>query len=324
MLFISHQQLKAVIFAHRLIEQMIRNWNGAALSPTAILFQEWGTSGMRSSRPTVGHLRDLLVLTELFRAADYVAVDLLGEQPPNRPATGPAARVDISLPTDFELEKLLNDFEYTYSDLAQASSDQTPNINQNVPEKQHHDKVKVNQSFAVNSGQSATASVAASEGRSDMIQFSSTDRCSDEGAVGGIASLDAWSDVPTYTSENVPMASSRTPSANIPNFSLIENSERTNEVSNQFQSRSIESGAFESEMGGPNVPALSALIGQMASTQLNPLESSNDQDVDVNVSDNSLPLILRRDYVSDSDQRINVGVLSSTACCNTFSNESQS
>lgn len=40
-----------------------------------ILFDEWGTSGRQ--RPTVSHLLQLLVKAELFRAADYVAVNLL-------------------------------------------------------------------------------------------------------------------------------------------------------------------------------------------------------------------------------------------------------
>lgn len=40
-----------------------------------ILFEEWSTSGKR--RPNMGHLLNLLVEAELFRAADFVAMDLL-------------------------------------------------------------------------------------------------------------------------------------------------------------------------------------------------------------------------------------------------------
>lgn len=75
-------------------------------SPTDILFDEWSTSGRR--RATLGLLRDLLVRAQLFRAADYVAVNLLKGEPPQRPAAGPAARVDIQLPPDDVLQEYLD------------------------------------------------------------------------------------------------------------------------------------------------------------------------------------------------------------------------
>lgn len=43
--------------------------------PAHILFEEWGTSGQR--RPTLNHLLQLLINSDLYRAADYVAVDIL-------------------------------------------------------------------------------------------------------------------------------------------------------------------------------------------------------------------------------------------------------
>ncbi|XP_060527848.1 interleukin-1 receptor-associated kinase 4-like [Cylas formicarius] len=64
-------------------------------SCTEILFDEWGTSG--KIRPTLGHLKYLLAKAELFRAADYVAVELLREEPPERPSFGPAALVTTDL-----------------------------------------------------------------------------------------------------------------------------------------------------------------------------------------------------------------------------------
>lgn len=42
---------------------------------TEILFEEWGTSGKK--RPTVGNLLELLIKAELFRAADFVAINFL-------------------------------------------------------------------------------------------------------------------------------------------------------------------------------------------------------------------------------------------------------
>ncbi|XP_060525911.1 protein Tube-like [Cylas formicarius] len=60
-------------------------------SSPEILFDEWGTCGR--VRPNLGHLFHLLVKAELFRAADFVAVDLLRREPPQRPATGPSAQI---------------------------------------------------------------------------------------------------------------------------------------------------------------------------------------------------------------------------------------
>ena len=60
-----------------------------------ILLDEWGTMGRK--RPTVKNLLDLLVKAELFRAADYLAISVLNcKEGPKRPATGPAAKVDVS------------------------------------------------------------------------------------------------------------------------------------------------------------------------------------------------------------------------------------
>ncbi|XP_008551265.1 protein Tube isoform X1 [Microplitis demolitor] len=58
-----------------------------------IFLDEWSTMGRK--RPTIRELINLLVKVELFRAADYLAVDILKEEPPKRPPTGPAAPVDI-------------------------------------------------------------------------------------------------------------------------------------------------------------------------------------------------------------------------------------
>nr|XP_031832240.1 uncharacterized protein LOC116426821 [Nomia melanderi] len=69
-----------------------------------IFLAEWGTMGKQ--RPTLRVLLELLVKAELFRAADYVAGDILKEELPKRPECGPAAPVDIS---DEEIQKLLEE-----------------------------------------------------------------------------------------------------------------------------------------------------------------------------------------------------------------------
>ncbi|XP_076644424.1 interleukin 1 receptor associated kinase 4 tube isoform X2 [Halictus rubicundus] len=69
-----------------------------------IFLSEWGTMGKK--RPTLRILLNLLVKAELFRAADYVAGNILKEELPKRPEYGPAAPIDIS---DEEIKKLLEE-----------------------------------------------------------------------------------------------------------------------------------------------------------------------------------------------------------------------
>ncbi|XP_076380490.1 interleukin 1 receptor associated kinase 4 tube isoform X1 [Megalopta genalis] len=70
-----------------------------------IFLSEWGTMGKK--RPTLRVLLDLLVKAELFRAADYLAGNILkADELPKRPECGPAAPIDIS---DEEIKKLLED-----------------------------------------------------------------------------------------------------------------------------------------------------------------------------------------------------------------------
>lgn len=60
---------------------------------------------MGKERPTLQILLDLLIKAELFRAADYVASEILNVDLPQRPEYGPAAIVDIS---DETLANLIN------------------------------------------------------------------------------------------------------------------------------------------------------------------------------------------------------------------------
>lgn len=54
-----------------MIEQAVQKQRNAA----EIFLSEWGTMG--KNRPTLGILLNLLVKAELFRAADYVAGEIL-------------------------------------------------------------------------------------------------------------------------------------------------------------------------------------------------------------------------------------------------------
>ncbi|XP_054003781.1 uncharacterized protein LOC128889807 [Hylaeus anthracinus] len=73
-------------------------------SAAEIFLDEWGTMGR--NRPTLRTLLDLLVKAELFRAADYLAGNVLKEELPKRPEYGPAAPIDIS---DEVIRKLLEE-----------------------------------------------------------------------------------------------------------------------------------------------------------------------------------------------------------------------
>lgn len=91
---------------------------------TEILLDEWGTSGR--IRPTIGHLLYLLTRAELFRAADYIAINLLNQQPPERPKDGPAALITTELPPkpqkNEEIEQHLEQMTYSSSLLENINS----------------------------------------------------------------------------------------------------------------------------------------------------------------------------------------------------------
>ncbi|XP_071571805.1 protein Tube [Temnothorax nylanderi] len=83
-----------------IIEQTARRDNRNAAQ---IFLDEWSTMGRK--RPTLKFLLELLIKAELFRAADYVACDILKQERPKRPDYGPAASIDIS---DAAINQLLD------------------------------------------------------------------------------------------------------------------------------------------------------------------------------------------------------------------------
>ncbi|XP_044267145.1 putative receptor-like protein kinase At1g72540 [Tribolium madens] len=103
-----------------------------------ILLREWGTSGR--VRPAVGHLKYLLERAELFRAADYIAVDVLKQEPPPRPTKGPAAPVVIN-PDELEdpetkrIEKILDEINYPSSAIENINKLNSINTNLNYSTK---------------------------------------------------------------------------------------------------------------------------------------------------------------------------------------------
>lgn len=90
-------------------------------SPFLILIDEWSTMGR--DRPLLKHLLGLLIKCQFFRAANYIA-RIIGRPTPQRPLTGPAAAVDISLSD--EPVPLVNGLSHPQSS--------TNNVNRNRPD----------------------------------------------------------------------------------------------------------------------------------------------------------------------------------------------
>ncbi|XP_011496704.1 PREDICTED: protein Tube [Ceratosolen solmsi marchali] len=82
-----------------MIEQAIRQQQRSGAD---IFLSEWST--LNKNRPTCRSMLELLIKAKLFRAADYLAVNILKSDPPKRPKSGPAAEIDLS---DKALEELL-------------------------------------------------------------------------------------------------------------------------------------------------------------------------------------------------------------------------
>lgn len=141
-------------------------------SPTTILLDEWGTSGRR--RATVSDLLDLLVKVHLYRAADFVATDILNETVPKRPETGPSARINISLPNEPIDEKVVEEFlnNAAYPDSSRLVGHFDSLINNNNRDFSNSvsvDHVKQIREFFPNSSEEYTSE---SDSHSDLIEFS--------------------------------------------------------------------------------------------------------------------------------------------------------
>lgn len=107
---------------------------------TEILIDEWGTSGR--VRPALGHLLYLLTKAKLFRAADYVAVNLLQQEKPRRPDNGPVALIPVEISQlikekekDEAFENKLNNVNYVKDAVAliRAHSDKIPKKDNKIP-----------------------------------------------------------------------------------------------------------------------------------------------------------------------------------------------
>ncbi|XP_057665263.1 interleukin-1 receptor-associated kinase 4-like [Diorhabda carinulata] len=140
---------------------------------TEILFDEWGTSGR--VRPALGHLLYLLTKANLYRAADYVAVNLLQQEKPCRPDVGPEAEITVDLSQlikekekDEEIEKILDNVNYVAEavTLIRTHSNKIPKKDNNIPKIViTPDEEEINSTIESNTPKEI----------SDMIEFSNTD-----------------------------------------------------------------------------------------------------------------------------------------------------
>lgn len=142
-------------------------------SPTLILFEEWGTSGRK--RATVSDLLELLKKVELYRAADFVAMDILKTEPPKRPDKGPSARVDVTLPEatldEQQIEEILRKMAYPNSTTLAANIDSTINNNNRDFNNVDVDRVKpIHLPQPLQSSEKQSDS----DSHSDFIKFSAT------------------------------------------------------------------------------------------------------------------------------------------------------
>lgn len=112
---LNRDSLETTAYDRKYNNDHIRLIQSAILRPgesrlfSQILFDEWGSSGRKHERPTLGVLLHLLVQSKLYRAADFVA-ELLNESKPIRPTGGPAAEYE------FEIDVVFNDIQEAVND----------------------------------------------------------------------------------------------------------------------------------------------------------------------------------------------------------------
>ncbi|KAL6261917.1 hypothetical protein P5V15_006999 [Pogonomyrmex californicus] len=132
----------------RIIEQIAHKDKRNAAQ---IFLDEWCTMGKK--RPTLELLLELLIKAELFRAADYLACDILKQDRPKRPDHGPAASINISdAAIDKLLDKQLSQHAFANSVIVGSISELTEGINEMCPsadiQKMQNEEFSYNESLS--------------------------------------------------------------------------------------------------------------------------------------------------------------------------------
>jgi interleukin-1 receptor-associated kinase 4 len=246
-----------------------------------ILLREWGTCG--KVRPSLGHLKYLLEKAELFRAADFVAVDVLRQEPPSRPEKGPAAPVlfnseELKDTEIVRIEKLLDAMDYPSSAIEKITRNNSICTNINYSTKEASKvipKIIVHESPDVEEPGPPSFSVPIVvqnervKSEPDMIQFSTSTVAASDTNLPNLSSL-LSNETSVVTSEevtssnNIPavvenMSSEQNVDVNRPNLSSLL--KESNDSESNFNVPVLsELSTTSSSESSSNYPALSQLI----------------------------------------------------------------
>lgn len=102
-----------------------------------LLLEEWGTSGRKAERPTLGHLYALVDKGGMIRACRHIE-KLLKVPESAQPNSGPAAPIDVDSELDRVLEEQLGKISYPNSTALQngdISITQANNLDYQLPSK---------------------------------------------------------------------------------------------------------------------------------------------------------------------------------------------
>ncbi|XP_055697784.1 protein Tube [Phlebotomus papatasi] len=277
--------------------KIIENNKGSRLA-AEVLIDEWGTSGR--IRPNLAHLLQLLVKAELFRAAEYVACDLLNEPLPKRPDKGPAAKIDITLPPDEEIEAIggiLSNMEYPNSSNLNNDRSQMDN-NRDFYDKwtpNDQQKIRLDESrngISENLIEFSVSSVSVTQDSNFSLH---SDIVGNDGIV-----LVGGEDGPSNASRNIP-SSIDTLSTDIPD-TVTSNSENNTEIPNTEINDVLPDvsllrvhRADPPEDSSDNLPHFSLLMPRAP-----PANETKSENTDVNLSSDSETFQSTSEIISDS------------------------
>lgn len=214
---------------------------------------------------------------ELYRAADFVATDILNTTPPKRPVTGPSAWIDISLPTDAidekAVEELLNNAPYpNSSQLIENLDSIINNNNRDFNNSVSVDHVKEIHNFFQSSDE-YTSDLSEAESKSDLIVFSVKTMTNDDHNSDGTISDDQKSSEtpkPVFSRQLSNQLSIDNHSTtidtqwnddlpNLPNLGAIDESSLSKQYNQSIDSNFNESQSIESQVISTLIPDISDL-----------------------------------------------------------------
>ncbi|KAK9889832.1 hypothetical protein WA026_007199 [Henosepilachna vigintioctopunctata] len=244
----------------RLIETASEKYNRAG---TEILLDEWGCSGR--IRPAVGHLLNILVRAELFRAADYVSEKILHCEKPKRPSEGPAAPIPTKL-DEHLIEEILDNIDYSSSLIENVNPYSFNNNLDHDIKSSHIPQIVVTPEADELMMMSGNSSSNAEQEVSSMMKFSVTSSQSRTTSSLPVLIAPSVSDKSEISSgPNVPVM---TIGSNIPNISSLDQESESN-TSNSSNRPNVPVMTI-----GSNIPNISSLNQESESNTPNSINSS--------------------------------------------------